>query len=50
MNFNIEADQASLLYKFQSIKIKLYKVKANIKFNKECLKYKIIPKYAEIKI
>ena len=46
----IEADQAKLVYKFKKIKIKIFKINLNIKFNKKCLLSKIIPNYVNINI
>ena len=42
---NLEASQARIVYKFKNIKLKLIKASQNIKFNKKCLHYNIIPKY-----
>ena len=38
------------IHKFTSLKRKLYNCNANIYFNKQCLKTKLIPAYAKIKI
>lgn len=50
MNIKLEACQASTVFKFQNIKIKLLKTNLHIKFNKECIRNNLIPKYASIKI
>ena len=50
MNIKLEASQAHTVYKFQNIKIRLLKTNLHIRFNQECIKYNIIPKYASIKI
>ena len=36
--------------KYLNVKTKLHKTIANIYFNKECLKHKLTPTYAKIKI
>lgn len=50
MNIKLEASQASTVYRFQNIKIRLLKTNSHIKFNKECLKNNLIPNYASIRI
>lgn len=44
------AIQAQMLNSCFNIKTKLYNTIANIKFNKKCLAYKVIPKYATFHI
>ena len=44
------ASQAKMYTKYLNVKIKLHKTIANIYFNKECLKHKLTPTYAKIKI
>ena len=44
------ASQAKMYTKYLNVKTKLHKTIANIYFNKECLKYKLTPTYAKIKI
>ena len=46
----IEADQAKIVYKYKSTKIKLFKTNLSIKFNKKCLHSKVIPKYVCVNI
>ena len=48
--FKIEASQANTVYKYQNIKIQLYKTIAHIKFNNTCIIQKITPKYATVYI
>ena len=44
-----EAGQANTIYNYQNVKIKLLKTILHIKFNKNCIKNNIIPKYARLK-
>ena len=44
------ASQAKMYTKYRNVKTKLHKTIANIYFNKECLKHKLTPTYAKIKI
>ena len=44
------ASQAKMYTKYLNVKTKLHKTIANIYFNKECLKHKLTPTYAKIKI
>ena len=44
------ASQAKMYTKYLNVKTKLHKTIANISFNKECLKHKLTPTYAKIKI
>ena len=44
------ASQAKMYTKYLNIKTKLHKTIGNIYFNKECLKHKLTPTYAKIKI
>ena len=44
------ASQAKMYTKYVNVKTKLHKTLANIYFNKECLKHKLTPTYAKIKI
>ena len=46
----MEASQASIVFKYQNVKIKLLKTNLHIKFNKKCLENNLIPKYARIYI
>ena len=48
--YYIEARQASVVYKYKNVKIKMLKVPQYFKFNKMCIKMTIIPKYARINI
>ena len=48
--FKLEAGQASIVFKYLNIKMKLLKTCLHIKFNKKCLVNKVIPKYANIRI
>ena len=48
--YYIGARQASVVYKYKNVKIKMLKVAQNFKFNKMCIKVTIIPKYARINI
>jgi hypothetical protein len=45
----LEASQASLAFKMKDIKLKVLNTNENIKFNKKCLEYGVIPKYISIK-
>ena len=38
------------IHRFKNLKRKILNCNANLLFNQECLKHKIIPKYANIKI
>ena len=44
------ASQEKMYTKYLKKKIKLHKTTTNIYFNKECLKHKLTPIYAKIKI
>ena len=44
------ASKAKIYTKYLNVKTKLHKIKANIYFNKECLKHKLTPTCAKIKI
>ena len=44
------ATQAKMYTMYLNMKTKLHKTIANIHFNKKCLKHKLTPKYAKIKI
>ena len=46
----IEADQAKLVYKYKSIKVKLIKANLDIRFNKKCLFKNITPNYVKFNI
>ena len=48
--YYIEARQASVVYKYKYVKIKMLKVPQYFKFNKMCIQMNIIPKYARINI
>ena len=50
MHFKLEASQASMVYKYQNVKIQLLKTNLHIKFNNICLKNHLIPKYAVINV
>lgn len=50
MNVKLEASQASIVFKYQNVKIQLMKTCLHIKFNKQCIRNDIIPTYAKIKI
>ena len=50
MNIKLEPSQASMVFKFQNVKIQLLKTNLHIKFNKICLQKNITPKYATVKI
>ena len=50
MSLKLEACQASTVFKYINIKIKLLKTNLHIKFNKKCLQLNIIPKYSTIRI
>ena len=42
--------QAKILTNYLNYKLRIHKKKANIHFNKQCLKMEVIPKYATIKM
>ena len=44
------ASQAKMYTKYLNVKTKLHKTISNIHVNKECLKHKLTPTYAKIKI
>jgi hypothetical protein len=46
----LEASQAKVVFKYKNLKLKVLKCAQNIKFNNECLKNQITPKYIHIKI
>lgn len=50
MDFNVSASQANLANQFKNVKIKLTNTTLNIKFNKDCLKLGIKPKYVHVNI
>lgn len=50
MVMKLDARQASMVYKYINIKVKLLKTNMHIKFNKKCLIHNIIPKYCTIHI
>lgn len=45
-----DACQANLACKYRNVRIKVNTISADIKFNKDCLRHKVTPKYAKIKI
>ena len=44
------ASQVRSIFKYKTTRIKVLKCYANIYFNKQCLKKKIVPSYANIKL
>ena len=46
----LNANQAKACYKYYKLHVKLLKTIQKIKFNKECIKHNITPKYATITI
>ena len=48
--FKFTASQASSIYHYKKLKIKVLKCNADIYFNKQCLAKKIVPNYANIKV
>jgi len=46
----LDASQASIAYKYKNVKLKVLKTNENIKFNKKCLEYGVVPNYISIKI
>lgn len=50
MNFNSIASPAQLALQYKNVKLKLINTIHNIKFNKDCLKYDLRPKYVQVKI
>ena len=48
MTLKLEAYQAKMVYKFINIISKLSKTKLHIKFNKNCLKLKFIPRFLSL--
>ena len=46
----MEPYKADIAYKYQNLKLKLFKTNLHIKFNKICLRQNLIPNYAKIKI
>jgi hypothetical protein len=45
----VTARQAGVIHMYKNLKHKILKCKANIQLNKECLKFNLIPKYANTK-
>ena len=50
MSFKLEASQATMVFKYQNVKMQLLKTNLHIKFNKFCLFHNLTPKYAIINI
>jgi hypothetical protein len=44
------SSQATSIYHYKNLRLKILKCNANIQFNKQCLQHNITPKYARIKI
>jgi hypothetical protein len=50
MNIKCSASLAHLAVQYRNIKIKLSNTTQNIKFNKDCIRHDIIPRYVQVKI
>jgi hypothetical protein len=50
MNTNVIANQAKYSYNYKNLKLKLLNTVENIRFNKYCLRHKIIPNYVHVTI
>ena len=46
----VHASQARKIYRYKNIKRKILKYCANLYFNKQCLKYDLVPKYTKIRV
>ena len=46
----VHASQARNIYRYKNIKRKILKCCANLYFNKQCLKYDLVPRYTKIHV
>jgi hypothetical protein len=44
------ASQAGVIYGYKNLKHKILKFDANIQFNRQCLKFNLVPKYANVEV
>ena len=46
--FKLEASKAKIAYQYMNIKLKLLKTTLNIRYNKTCLDFRIVPNFVPV--